>query len=226
MHKNVSKLNNVPSLNPVPGVILQTGMKPASPNDTIGFTDIHMSIFRRFLNQLLPNEDEGLFRRIPLSVPGELYVSPMPFGAYDPGNQVLKIYRRNKIDHVFVLVTDAELSRKSRRNLLKKYEEASIQYSRFVLKDWMAPSMETVHEMVTAAKRLLARHRIAVHCHAGVGRTAIAVCCIAISIEGWTAEEAIANICQFMTINITDEQRRFIKKYEKSLEDAPAEDDG
>ena len=177
-----------------------------------------MNFIRRFLNQLVPNEDEGLFRRIPLSLPGELYVSPMPFGAYDPGNLVFKIYLRNKIDHVFVLVTDAELARKARRDLLKKYETARIQYSRFVLKDWMAPSMETVHEMVAAAETMLRqRLRLAVHCHAGVGRTAIAVCCIAMSIEGWSAEEAMANVCRYMTINITDEQKRFIKKYEQTI---------
>lgn len=176
-----------------------------------------MNIFQRFLRQLIPNEDEGLFRKIPLSLPGELYVSPMPFGAYDPGNQVLNIYLRNKVDHVFVLVTDAELTRKARKNLLKKYESNNLNYSRFILKDWMAPSMEVVHEMVDEAKRMLAHHRIAVHCHAGVGRTAIAVCCIAMSIEGWTAEESMRNISQFMTINITDEQQRFIKRYEESI---------
>lgn len=176
-----------------------------------------MNIIQKFFKQLLPNEDEGLFRKIPLNLPGELFVSPMPFGAYDPGNQVLKIYLRNKVDHVFVLVTDAELTRKSRRDLLGKYESHGLKYSRFILKDWMAPSMEVVHEMVAEAKEMLKHHRIAVHCHAGVGRTAIAVCCIAMSIEGWTAEESMQNISQFMTINITEEQKRFIKRYEESL---------
>ena len=176
-----------------------------------------MNFFKKILHQMVPNEEEGLFRQIPLSVPGKLYVSPMPYGAYDPGNDLLKIYKHHKIDHVFVLVTDAELARKARRNLLKKYETAGIAYSRFCLKDWMAPSMAVVHEMVAAAMTLLQSKRIAVHCHAGVGRTAIAVCCIAISIEGWTAEEAMRNVCQFMTINITDEQRRFIKKYEAAV---------
>ena len=176
-----------------------------------------MNFLRKVFKQLIPNDDDGIFRRIPLSMPGELYVSPMPYGAYDPGNELIKIYKKHKIDCVFVLVTDDELARKARRNLLKKYEAATISYRRFVLKDWMAPSMETVHEMVAAAKEMLMSKRIVVHCHAGVGRTAIAVCCMAIAIEGWTAEEAMAKICQFMTINITDEQRRFINKYEKSV---------
>ena len=177
-----------------------------------------MNVLRKFLNKLVPDSEDGLFRHIPLSLNGKLYVSPMPYGAYDPGNDVFKIYRRNRINHIFVLVTDKELEDKCRRPLLKKYETAGMAYSRFILKDWMAPSMETVLEMVETAKTILSEPcRLVVHCHAGAGRTAIAVCCIAISVEGWTAEEAIANVCQFMTINITDEQRRFIKKYEQHV---------
>ena len=81
----------------------------------------------------------------------------------------------------------------------------------------MAPSMEVVVEMVDEAKKRLQSQRIAVHCHAGVGRTAIAVCCIAMEIEGWNADLAMNNICKFMTINITDEQKRFIKRFEESV---------
>ena len=176
-----------------------------------------MKFLRSFFRQIIPNDDEGLFREIPISLPGRLYVSPMPFGAYDPDNELLKIYKRYKIDCAFVLVTDDELSRKTRVNLLKKYDSARIEYFRFILKDWMAPSMTVVNEMVVKAKELLASKRVAVHCHAGVGRTAIAVSCIGIFIEGWSAEEAMRNISQVMTINITDEQERFIKRYEESL---------
>ena len=176
-----------------------------------------MSILRNLINRLLHSEDEGLFRQIPLSVPGALYVSPMPFGAYDPGDDLLKIYKHHAVDHVFVLVTDDELARKSRRNLLKKYDAARITYSRFVLKDLIAPSLEVVHELTAAARTLLKSRRIAVHCHAGVGRTGIAVCCITMAVEGWSAETAIAHVSQFMTINITVDQRRCIERYEAIL---------
>ena len=176
-----------------------------------------MSIFRKLINRLLHSEDEGLFRQIPLSVPGALYVSPMPFGAYDPGDDLLKIYKHHAVNHVFVLVTDDELARKSRRNLLKKYDAAHIAYSRFVLKDLIAPSLEVVHELTCAARTMLNTERIVVHCHAGVGRTGIAVCCITMAVEGWSAETAIAHVSQFMTINITVDQRRCIKRYETFL---------
>ena len=35
--------------------------------------------------------------RIPLDVKGRLFCSPMPFGPYDPGNALLKIYKQRKI---------------------------------------------------------------------------------------------------------------------------------
>ncbi|MBN1756841.1 MAG: dual specificity protein phosphatase family protein [Chitinispirillaceae bacterium] len=173
--------------------------------------------FTQFLKSFFPNRDDNLFRGIPLSTNGKLFVSPMPFGAYDPGNRLMKIYKRRNIDHVFILVTDDELIRKARRKLLDQYRAAGLEYSRFVIKDWMVPSLEVARAMTDKAKSLLGTKRVVVHCHAGVGRTAVAVCCIGMFIEGWTAQEAIRNICRAMPVNISDEQRRFIDKYADSL---------
>jgi predicted protein tyrosine phosphatase len=179
-----------------------------------------MNIVKRFLDCIRQNKDTGIFREIPLKVKGGLYVSPMPYGAYDPGSCVFKLYLKHKIDHVFILVTDEELAKKSRRNLIKKYKDHEITFSRFTLKDWMAPSMEVVEEMVQEARIRLKTQRIAVHCHAGVGRTAIAVCCIAMIVEGWSAVQAMKNISEYMTINITTEQKNFINKFEATAKAA------
>jgi len=176
-----------------------------------------MNIVNRLLHFVGQDKDAGIFREIPLNVKGGLFVSPMPYGAYDPGSRVFKLYLQHKIDHIFILVTDEELVKKSRRNLLKKYEDNGITFSRFTLKDWMAPSMDVVQEMVKEAQHRLRTQRIAVHCHAGVGRTAIAVCCIAMVVEGWSAAQAMKNISEYMTINITSEQKNFINKFEDTL---------
>ena len=82
--------------------------------------------FKLVLSRTFPNNDDNLFREIPLSVNGKLFVSPMPFGAYDRGNRLLKIYQRNRVDHVFILVTDDELKKKARRNLLDQYKSAAL----------------------------------------------------------------------------------------------------
>lgn len=159
------------------------------------------NIFKRFLK----DQDLGIFRRIPLNVPGELYTSPVPFGAYDHGSRLLNIYKKNKIEHVFMLVSDSGLNGKARRNLLEQYQKNRITYSRYVIKDLQAPSIEVVSSLVHEAAKRLKNQRIVVHCHAGVGRTAASVCCIVIAIEGYTADEAISYLCRNMAANITPE---------------------
>jgi len=69
------------------------------------------------LRRIVGPRDDGVFRRIPLLSSGQLFASPMPFGAYDRGNRILKIYKRKGIDHVIMLVTEEELEEKARRDL-------------------------------------------------------------------------------------------------------------
>ena len=64
---------------------------------------------RRLYERYLGRQYSGVFRTIPLPCAGQLYASPMPFGAYDPGNRLLRIYKQFKINHVFMLVTDEVL---------------------------------------------------------------------------------------------------------------------
>lgn len=172
----------------------------------------------RFISKMFADKDSGIFRQIPLNTPGKLYTSPMPSGAYDPGNRLFKIFEKHRIDHVFLLVTDTELQKKARRNLLKEYERRKITYSRCVVQDFQAPSLEVIDKLVKEARqRLMEKQRILIHCHAGVGRTSVSVSCIVIAIENIPANEAIAHVKANMMVNITSEQVGLIKKYESLL---------
>ena len=167
-----------------------------------------------FLATLRANRESGVFREIPLDCPGRLYTSPMPSGAYDKGSALLKIYQRHRIDHVFPLVTDKELDIKARTKLLREYEKRAIGYSRYIIGDYQAPSMDVLQALVEEAVRRLADgERIAVHCHAGVGRTSLAVACIAIAVNGMNPEEAVKHIRNNMTVNITSEQIRRLEEF-------------
>lgn len=177
-----------------------------------------MKSIREIFAQLLGNKDSGVFREIPLKVRGKLYASPMPFGAYDRGNRVIKIYRKNRVNHVFMLVTDAELEKKARRNVFKQYEKNNITWSRFIVKDFETPSVEVISNLVNEAReRLNNRQHVAVHCHAGVGRTAVAMSCIAIATENFTADEAVNYVKQHMEIMIMPKQKKLIQEFENSL---------
>ena len=77
--------------------------------------------------------------RIPLEVKGKLYVSPMPYGPYDPGNALLKTYKQRRIEFAVMLVTDAELEKKAKRDLLAIYKKNNIQPIRFPIADYTSP---------------------------------------------------------------------------------------
>ena len=167
----------------------------------------------RLLHRLVGPHDEGVFRRIPLSSPGHLYVSPMPFGAYDRGNRILKIYQRNRIEHVIMLVTEEELEKKARRDLKKQYSANGIPFSQFPFRDFQAPSLQAIERLVREARSRLTTQRIVVHCHAGVGRTAVAVSCIVMQQDGLDADEAIAHVKESMMVRMTDEQVQLVRRF-------------
>lgn len=152
--------------------------------------------------------------QIPLDVKGKLYVSPMPFGPYDKANALLKLYKKYHIEFAVVLVTDSELERKARRNLLSIYEKNGIQPIRIPVADYTSPDLHQVAKTVDQVSGYLkAGAHIAVHCNAGVGRTGVMTCCIVHDIMKIPAEEAIAYVKSQMHTNMTDEQMRLVKRF-------------
>jgi protein-tyrosine phosphatase len=153
--------------------------------------------------------------QIPLGVEGKLFVSPMPFGPYDRWNQLLKIYQKNRVEFVVVLVTDDELKKKARRDLLSIYQKNSIRVIRLPVADYTSPDMKQVNKTVDIVSGYLrAGARIAVHCNAGVGRTGVMACCIVRDIMKIPAEDTIPYVRKYMKTNMTDEQIRLVKRFQ------------
>ena len=182
--------------------------------------------FRRLRERWVQHQNSGVFRHIPLDTKGQLYASPMPFGAYDRGSRLIKIYKQCHIEHVLMVITDAELDKKSRRNLRKLYLNNDISCTQFSIKDFQAPSYRLVNELVNEALCRLSSQNIVVHCHAGVGRTGIAVCCIVKAVKKCSADEAIEYAKKHMEINMTAEQIRIIHEYERSIAGETLKDRG
>ena len=164
----------------------------------------------RFTNS---SRDSGIFREIPINIPGRLFVSPMPTGAYDPGN-LLKIYKYHRLDHIFSLVTDEEIQKKARKDIFKEYDKLGISYSRYIIKDFQTPPLTELKNLVDEAMGLLLKDRkILVHCHAGVGRTALAVACIVMTTEKIKIDAAMDIVKAVMMLRLTTEQTALGEEY-------------
>ncbi len=152
--------------------------------------------------------------RIPLDAKGKLYVSPMPFGPYDPGNALLKVYKKNHIQFVVMLVTDVELAKKAKRDVIGIYNKHGIEPIRFPFADYTSPDLHRISKVVDKVSGYLrAGANVAVHCNAGVGRTGVMTCCIVRDIMHFSAQEAIDYVKQYMQTKMTDEQMRLVGRF-------------
>jgi len=175
------------------------------------------------IRQFLLGQQEKICVQIPLDVKGKLFVSPMPFGPYDTQNVLLKIYKRNRIEFVVVLVTDDELREKARKGLLAIYQANNIRVLRLPVADYTSPDLHQMTKVVDkAAGYLRAGAHVAVHCNAGVGRTGVVTCCIVRDIMKIPAQESILYVKQYMQTNMTDEQMRLVGRFTTLIEEVEA----
>ena len=156
--------------------------------------------------------DSTNFVRIPLPAKGKLFVSPMPYGPYDTANQLLRTYRRARIKAVIPLVTEDEIAKKAKRNLFKAYTREGIEILHYPVPDLTSPKREDVLAAVAALEEHLcvAGTNVAVHCNAGIGRTGVIVSCVVQRLMHLPVEEISDYLRQYMMIDMTDEQRRFV----------------
>jgi protein-tyrosine phosphatase len=118
---------------------------------------------------------------LPYKLPGMVYRSPMPGSRlYDPAGQVLPAYRTAGVQVVVVLTPWEEVRQKSRLDLRAAYAKAGMDVIYLPTPDFGTPEepafRQALNEALNAAR---AGKNVAVHCHAGLGRTGIFAACMA-----------------------------------------------
>lgn len=171
-------------------------------------------VFFTWLRERLGLAD-AVFLRIPLEgVRGELYASPMPYGPYDKLNQLLRRYQAAGIQIAVPLVTDEEMKRKLKRDLLAAYARAGIEVIRLPITDLTSPALGDVRAFVdTVEPRLRDGGKIAVHCNAGTGRTAVVSACLASRLLQLDGRDATRYIESLMATQITASQKQVVERF-------------
>ena len=154
-----------------------------------------------------------VFKRIPLNTPCKLYVSPMPYGPYDPDNKLMGRYKKFAIKRVIVLASEDEIVRKGRKDLFDRYAAMGIEVTHFPFPDLTAPILEDMRGLVASIIDDLQHRNLAIHCNAGVGRTGVVSACIIRSRMRCSGEEALGYLQEQMLREITDEQKRFVIRW-------------
>ncbi len=130
---------------------------------------------------------------LPFGLKGKVFRSPMPFSAYDPERVVLSLYHAQGVHSVFVLPEGDEIMHKTGRDLLAQYTAEGFMVTHNPIPDFGIPqdADRFLASVRKAADEASQGRNIAVHCHAGIGRTGLFLSTLARMVLGLSADQAI-----------------------------------
>lgn len=109
---------------------------------------------------------------LPTTLSGKIYRSAMPFSTYDPDGLLIQAYKKEGVSMIVMLISDEESLRITGRDLRSVYNDQNFEVQYLPVPDFSTPEVKDLRE---AVQQVLAHSRsgegVAIHCHAGVGRT-------------------------------------------------------
>ncbi len=152
---------------------------------------------------------------LPLGLPGQVYRCPMPFGEFDPDENVFSQLINNQVSCVVLLASDDECIKKTSMNLREMYTGAGMSVIHLPIQDFSVPVESELRNSIEKALKILHDgNNLAIHCSAGIGRTGTFAACLAKREQGITGEQAIEWIRQVVPGAVeTDEQEQLILEF-------------
>ena len=149
---------------------------------------------------------------LPLGLPGCIFRSPMPFGDFDPQGSALNAFKKQEVSVVVVLAGDEECVRKAGRDLRALYAQEGFGVIHVPILDFAAPAkVRLEHALSATIGHAQAGHHVAIHCHAGIGRTGMFAACLAKRVLGLSGSEAIEWVRRLIPGAVeTTEQEQFV----------------
>lgn len=119
--------------------------------------------------------------KLPYGLKGQVYRSPMAYSRmFDPDWKVMPAYRKAGVNVVVVLTSWEEALLKAGLNLKQKYAEEGMAVIYLPTPDFGTPDPEPFREALAQALKAANQGKtVAIHCHAGLGRTGIFAACMA-----------------------------------------------
>ncbi len=149
------------------------------------------------------------FTHLPLGMPGQVYRSAMPYSyVYDINAEIYPAYQKHRISTVVVLMSEEEIFEKSGKDLLSLYTGDGLKVIHLPIIDWGIPNGPELQSAVEEAYlQAQAGHNIAIHCHAGLGRTGMFSACLARKALGLTGEESTAWVRKYIPNAVENSQQ-------------------
>lgn len=158
-----------------------------------------------------------ILNELPYKLAGKIYRSPMPYSRmFDPDRQVMSAYRQVGIEVVVVLAYWEEILQKAGVDLKEEYEQSGMDVIYQPAPDFGTPDPKPFRWALDQAWQTARQGRnVAVHCHAGLGRTGIFAACLAKGVLGLDGTQAFTWVRQYIPGAVENQdQIRFIEEFE------------
>jgi protein-tyrosine phosphatase len=155
--------------------------------------------------------------RIPFELSGSVYRSPMPYGPFDPDERIFQAFIDQKINTIIMLVQQQEAIYKAHRDLITLYQTFGFNVIHFPIQDFETPHnvqhfSETVDLAIEKARN---GENLVMHCNAGLGRTGLFATAMALSLYGYSPQQAIRWVRQYIPAALENpQQESFISAFQ------------